>query len=172
MTRAVQPPLILLAPKPNVESKFWARVSRGQECWVWDGPKYRNGYGQFYVGNNISEGAHRFSYKVALGEIPIGMMVLHRCDNRPCVRPDHLFLGTSLDNVRDMFSKGRNAPKERLRNRRPNNGELNGNARLRAEDVIAIRSSHGNTSEWAERFSVAPRTVWAIRTRRLWSTLP
>jgi hypothetical protein len=85
--------------------RFWSRVTKGDGCWEWSGARDRGGYGHF----NGAHGnrAHRFSWILANGPIPAGMLICHRCDNPPCVNPDHLFLGTVLDNHRDMDAKGR-----------------------------------------------------------------
>ena len=80
-------------------------------CWVWKGTTSRDGYGQFRStcgGKRIQMfGAHRVSYWLTFGEIPEGLQVLHKCDVRNCVNPEHLFLGTNIDNVDDKMSKGR-----------------------------------------------------------------
>jgi HNH endonuclease/NUMOD3 motif len=75
-------------------------------CWVWTGAKNQNGYGNFFLDGQIMK-AHRASYQLHLGCIPEGLQVLHRCDNPSCIRPDHLFLGTPDDNMKDASSKGR-----------------------------------------------------------------
>lgn len=90
---------------------FWSKVDTTGECWLWLAariPPY--GYGNFggtQDGVRWVKLAHRHAYELAHGPIPEGMWVLHRCDNPPCVRPDHLFLGTHADNMRDMVAKGR-----------------------------------------------------------------
>lgn len=90
-----------------VALRFWAQVEKTDGCWLWRGRRDGSGYGQLqYKKQRI--GAHRLSYELHIAEIPAGLWVLHRCDNKLCVRPDHLFLGTHLDNVRDCVSKGRN----------------------------------------------------------------
>ena len=87
------------------ERVFWSRVDKTADCWVWQGPCFK-GYG--YLGNNSKVFlAHRFAYESMNGPIPQGMFVLHRCDNRPCVNPSHLWLGTAKDNIRDCIAKGR-----------------------------------------------------------------
>ena len=77
------------------------------DCIEWQGPRYPNGYGQVRLPKQRSRGAHRVAYEQAFGPIPEGMVVCHRCDNPPCVNPEHLFVGTQLDNQRDMRAKGR-----------------------------------------------------------------
>lgn len=94
-------------PRPTIADRFWAKVNRGDDCWEWAGGRNQGtGYGFFSV-RSRTIGAHRAAWEVANGPIPAGIDVLHRCDNPPCVRPDHLFLGTHRDNMRDMRAKGR-----------------------------------------------------------------
>jgi hypothetical protein len=94
-------------PQGPAEERFWRNVDKTGECWTWTGGRAIDGYGSFYA-DGAGIAAHRFSYQLHNGPIPAGLVICHRCDNPPCVRPDHLFLGTQLDNVRDMFSKDRN----------------------------------------------------------------
>ena len=93
---------MLLSPT----ERFWANVDKSDTCWEWTGYFHPYGYGVLYVeGKNIL--AHRLSWELENGSIPEGMQVLHHCDNPPCVRHDHLFLGTQADNIEDMCEKGR-----------------------------------------------------------------
>ena len=84
---------------------FWANVRVTDGCWEWTGPNDGK-YGRFYRGGQ-SNRAHRLSYELFVGEIPDGLWVLHHCDNPPCIRPDHLFLGDCQANMRDAAQKGR-----------------------------------------------------------------
>jgi hypothetical protein len=88
-----------------IPEKFWAKVDRTGDCWVWTGARYPSGYGRCYVGRKDWL-AHR--YALLLTGVELGhSLVCHACDNPPCVRPDHLFLGTASDNTQDMLRKGR-----------------------------------------------------------------
>ena len=94
-------------PRP-VSDRFWGNVYPGQadDCWEWHGTLRADGYGQIRIGaSNVL--AHRLAWQLAVGPIPDDLCVLHRCDNPPCVNPDHLWLGTHADNMHDMFAKGR-----------------------------------------------------------------
>lgn len=93
----------------TIVERFWKKVDKTSYCWEWTAYKLKKGlpYGVFGCGNRIIKYAHRYSYELHFGKIPMGLKVLHKCDNAKCVRPDHLFLGTQADNIRDMDTKSR-----------------------------------------------------------------
>lgn len=155
--------------RKSLAEKFWSKVDkRGpDECWPWNGARYRNGYGFLSVvrGRPTSVGAHRLSWELHRGAIPDGLCVLHRCDHRPCVNPAHLFLGTVADNSADMHAKGRALL-----------GEQHPNARLTREQADRIRglAAHRGLSHYAiaASFGVSRETVRDIARGRIWKERP
>jgi len=130
-------------------------------CWNWKAGKYPNGYGSFATIRDKSEGAHRVAWRLSNGE-PGDMHVLHKCDNKRCVNPAHLFIGTPADNNADRASKGRSAD---IR------GEKHPMCKLTESDVMAIRSirKNGKTlKEIASMFGISHSNVSMICNRVNW----
>jgi len=95
--------------KKNPEDRFWKHVKKSKDpdgCWLWTASTSGGGYGTFNIGGGVMWPAHRFSYTRFVGPIPDSLWVLHRCDVKGCVRPDHLFPGTPKDNTEDAAKKG------------------------------------------------------------------
>jgi DNA-directed RNA polymerase subunit RPC12/RpoP len=94
-----------------ITERFWRYVMSGapDDCWEWAGGRDHHGYGRLHgeEGRSSVAKAHRVSYEIHIGPIPLGGNVLHTCDNPPCCNPTHLFLGTKADNTADMIAKGR-----------------------------------------------------------------
>lgn len=152
--------------------RFWNKVTIGEpnECWEWQASLDTGGYGRFgirgFCKSSTWERAHRVSWSLTHGGIEDGMWVLHHCDNRKCVNPDHLYLGDVKDNSRDMVVRGR---------ARGPVGEANHHNKLTAEQVAEIRAaapegkfSWGQRKALAERYGVTGMTIFHIATGRTW----
>lgn len=145
--------------KPTREQIFWSRVTKTDGCWLWDKP-HGFGYGRLRWNGGRSRSAHVVSWEMANGPVPPGLYVCHKCDTPPCVRPDHLFLGTAGDNVRDCSAKGRIS-----------RGEHRPHHKITASDVMTIRGlkASGRSSYLlARQFGISRPMVMAIVHRRRW----
>lgn len=95
-----------VAKVTDVAERFWARVQKTEGCWLWTGSRRRDGYGQLSWDGRTYQ-AHRLAWELHNGAIPESLIVLHECDHPPCVRPDHLRLGTYSENMQDCVKRGR-----------------------------------------------------------------
>lgn len=158
--------------KRDTEKLFWSRVNKDGsipahcpelgKCWEWTKSCTKQGYGRAsYHGKGVR--SHRLSWELTYGEIPYDLFVLHKCDNRKCCNPKHLFLGTPLDNVRDMMEKGRNALLM---------GRLNGNSKLTNEqvDYIIKRYATGGVTQeqLAQEIGVSDSHISNIVNGKVW----
>jgi hypothetical protein len=148
------------------------RVNEATGCWEWTQARRKKPslpYGCVSIGDR-QKVTHRLMYELAVGSIPCGMMVLHRCDNPPCCNPDHLFLGTHQGNMADMVAKGRQATGARSgRHTKPERtarGSRNGRAKLDEEKAerIRVRYAAGGVKlkDLADEYGVSIQTVWKI----------
>jgi len=148
------------------EMAFWANVDISSEngCWEWQAGCLTTGYGAGYHSKNNQYRCHRYSYEYFFGKIPDGLMVLHSCDNRKCVRPDHLFLGTAKDNTHDCISKGRFVK-----------GTMHPHSKLTDTEVQTIKDIYKNNNRCgiktpsdvsyhalARQYGVSPVTIYRI----------
>lgn len=147
--------------RTSIEARFSDKYipEPNSGCWLWVAGTKGNGYGQFQLRHRRGMGpefAHRVSYELHCAEIPKGKVVLHTCDNRACVNPDHLRVGTISDNARDMISKSRG------RGQYPGAG-TSAHTRLSQDDVASIREDGGPTKEIAAAFGISERHVRHIK---------
>ncbi len=139
------------------QDRFWKYVWKTDTCWLWIGA-YRGAYGTISKqGGKRSTFSHRASWTINVGPIPNRLNVLHRCDNPSCVRPDHLFLGTSADNTADMIAKDRQC-----------RGERSHTAKLTSQQVIEIRNSGLTQRQIVERYGIVQSVASAILLRKSW----
>jgi len=143
----------------SAKRRFWKRTALSDNCWEWIGNISCKGYGQIAV-KGRTVGAHRFSWIIHNNAIPEGLQVLHKCDNRRCVNPNHLFLGTPQDNIDDMVNKERHA-----------RGSKNGSSKLNENDIVKILMLRRNGLTYgqiAEHFTVSDRQIEKICRRERW----
>jgi len=153
-------------------TRFWNKIDikSSDLCWEWKAYKNKAGYGRFAVGNKKTpQLSHRLAwiYHYNIEEIPNNLCVLHKCDNPACCNPNHLFLGTQKENIKDMIDKNRFSPGHLP-------GEKNGNSKLKPEQVIQIRNLFltGETQrKIAKIFGISPYVAWAIKKRKIWKHL-
>lgn len=174
--------------KRPLADRFWEKVDKTGDCWLWTAALFRNGYGLLRLSDTRCGTTHRMSWKLHYGSIPHGLFVLHHCDAnyppgdmtyRRCVRPDHLWLGTNIDNMADMATKHRAASGERHYSRvHPESvlrGERNGFAKLTAEAVTSIRGRYirgvVSQSQLAVEAGVSRATVQRVVTGRAWAVV-
>lgn len=151
-------------PPRQPSERFWPKVNKNgpNGCWEWTGAVVRVGYGSLLIHGEYGPAvrAHRFSFELNVGPIPKGLLVCHKCDNRKCVNPSHLFLGTHKDNTQDMMQKGRGPTCERQ-----------GMAKLNRLKVIEIKqdvSSGLSQRQTAFKHHVSAQTVCNIVHNKSW----
>jgi hypothetical protein len=160
----------------NTPERFWSMLNKTDTCWLWTGGQNRNGYGQWSFRSRPTV-THRIAWMLTHGPIPEGMQVLHRCDVRLCCNPDHLFLGTTADNMRDKTEKGRQVRGEahwaRSQPEKVRRGETNNKAKLTDETVLSLRARYkaGGISyrKLAVEYGLNRTTVLRILQRKLWA---
>lgn len=143
----------------SLESSLMKRIKVNDEtgCWEIQGYLDKDGYGEV-----SGRRAHRVAYELFIGEIPQGLLVCHKCDNRRCCNPDHLFLGTQKENVADMIRKGRKDPRY---------GERNTQNKLTEQEVLEIYYSTEVQRIVALKYGIDQSTVSNIKTGKLWGWL-
>jgi hypothetical protein len=144
----------------TVAERFWKRVKQGDGCWLWLGSRDKNGYGRMRL-NGRPELVTHIAWQLTYGALPKGQVILHVCDNPPCVNPDHLRIGTQQDNIADMHNKERARQGHAL-------GVEHGLAKLNPDRVREIRASHETTLQLSKRLGIARATIDAVKKRQTW----
>ena len=135
----------------SFEDRFWSKVKKADGCWEWQASLYSNGYGYFRIKAHQAGIAHRIAYLLVKGEIPQGKLVLHSCDNRKCVNPEHLRVGTAHDNNLEAYMKNRHA-----------SGEDHYKAKFSVDEVKQFRASPKTIYRLAKENNVMSSTMGAI----------
>lgn len=143
---------------------FWAKVNVSEGCWEWEAALYSNGYGHFVI-NGKDHLAHKVSFQLAGGIIPEGLLLRHSCDNRKCVRPDHLIPGAQSNNIQDCIERGRLSPGKLY-------GEENAASVLTAAQVkeikVLLNSKLYTQTAIAKKFGVSISVVNRIKLGKTW----
>lgn len=161
-------------------TRFWSKVNKSDGCWLWIGTMSTAGYGKFFV--SCSKGvypAHRVAFVLANNEIPDGLLVCHRCDNKRCVNTAHLFAGTSKDNTADMWAKGRQVTGSpewcAMVSAAMPRGQSHKAAKLTDEKVRLMRAKWADgqhsAGQLATEFNVNDATVYRVVLRKNWTHL-
>jgi hypothetical protein len=167
-----------ILPQDVLQQRILSKVVKNHitGCWVWQDACHRDGYGVFWDGRS-SRQAHRVSYEAFVEKPPRHLFVCHKCDNRRCVNPDHMFLGTARDNSHDAMMKGRLAKGSRhgmygradlCANAK---GENNNMAKLSEQQVKEILGSSDSIVNLAARFGVKYQAVYKIKRGLRWTHL-
>jgi len=139
---------------------FMASVRKTGYCWFWSGAVNKAGYGTCGIGGK-SKLAHRSGWALMRGPIPAGMLLLHECDNPRCVNPNHLRVGTVLDNVRDAWDRNRYPSRK---------GTANGRAKLTLRQVVEIRADTTSTNvELSRKYGVTDVAIGYARSGKTWA---
>ncbi len=150
---------------PDIYERYASKikVDHVTECWMWQAGIDKDGYGNMWVRGDARR-VHRLSWELHVGPIPAGMFVCHKCDRPGCSNPQHLFLGTPADNMRDRDAKGRHRFKSpKLR------GTMHGMSVLTEDIVRQIRSSSSSGAAMSRLFNVSQSTIASVRKRHTWS---
>lgn len=161
----------------SISDRLSFYTNKTDTCWNWTGSNHKS-YGKILI-NGKSHYTHRISYEISVGPIPKGLHVLHRCDNPACINPEHLFLGTPLDNALDRKLKGRNNSESRsgdnhFTKNRPDliaRGEKCGSSRLKESEVREIRRLHSlgeSKMSLSNKFNTARSNISSIVNFKAW----
>jgi hypothetical protein len=143
------------------KARFWSKVAvTAGGCWPWTGAKTKGGYGNFAV-NRKATYAHRLAYEDVKGPIPEGLKACHKCDNKLCCNPEHIYAGTPKENTQDAINRGL----------LKQDGEDSVNAKLTNEQVLAIRADDRDNYTIASEYGMSNQQISRIKLRQRWKHL-
>ncbi len=156
----------------SASERFWAKVDKTETCWNWVAYKNPSGYGNFNKTSSRpsrSVLAHRFAWEITNGDIPTGMVLMHKCDNPACVNPDHLCVGTQAENIQDSVAKGRHRRNDtKYLPSGKNHHFYKVGMKITRDTAYEIRKAEGSHRKIGDRFHVSHSLVSLIKNNKIW----
>lgn len=156
--------------KRPIEERFWDKVKKTEDiddCWEWQASLDKTGYGYFSF-NKKCTSAHRAVWRITFGEIEKHLMICHKCDNRKCVNPNHLYKGTHDDNMKDMFDRKRNVSPPITRGESRTSSKLTDIKVKEIRERLKMPIKWGDIAEIARNYGVSTKLIYNIKNGKVW----